>query len=139
MFIEDAVLATVHLLLADEPLDVLLELGILDPVPHPLDRAHEEILTVGEHRRERHEHVAEDDVAVGGEVLGHVLHPLIELHRAGRHRAHECERQQTTHGAPVCRTPAACADAPPGGITERLGRPTGRGFVAALRGVVYAA
>ena len=58
--------------------------GVVDPVPDRLHRPDEVVLAVGEHRRQHREHVAHHDVAVAGEVLGHVLEPRVELHGPGR-------------------------------------------------------
>ena len=50
--VERPVLATVHRLLADEAGDLALEVGIGDPVAVVAHRPDEEVLAVGEHRRE---------------------------------------------------------------------------------------
>ena len=49
--VEHPVLASVHLLLTEEPFDVLLEGGIGDPILGAFDGTHEVVLTVREHRR----------------------------------------------------------------------------------------
>ena len=82
--VERPVLAAVHGLLADEAGDLALELRIGDLVAVVAHRPHEEVLAVGEHRRQRRRQVAEDEVAVGGEVLGQVLQRLLEGDAAGR-------------------------------------------------------
>ena len=86
-FVEDPVLAAVHGFLADEPLHVPPEQGILDPVAHRLHGADEVVLAIGEHRGQHSKDVAPHDVTVGGEVLRQVVEPGIELHGPRRHRA----------------------------------------------------
>ena len=81
--VERPVLAAVHRLLADEAGDLPLELGIGDLVAEVAHRPDEEVLAVGEHGGQRCRHVAEDEVAVGGEVLRHVLEGLLEGDPAG--------------------------------------------------------
>ena len=72
MVVEGPVLTAVDGLLADEAGDLALELRVGDLVAVVADRSDEEVLAVGEHRRERRHHVADDQVAVGGEVLRQV-------------------------------------------------------------------
>ena len=67
--VQGAVLTAVDRLLADEAGDVLLQLRVGDAVAEVAHRADEEVLSVGEHRRQRREHVAHDQIAVR-EVLG---------------------------------------------------------------------
>ena len=66
--VEDAVLAAVHRLLADEAGDLPLERRVGDLVAEVAHRAHEVVLAVGEHRRQGGDDVARDQVAVLGEV-----------------------------------------------------------------------
>ncbi len=67
--VEGPVLAAVHGLLADEAVDLALQLRVGDLVAEVAHRADEEVLAVGEHGRQAGGHVAGDEVAVGGEVL----------------------------------------------------------------------
>src|SRR5207237_732651 len=85
--VEGPVLAAVHRLLADEAGDLALQLGIGDLVAEVAYRPHEEVLAVGEHGRQAGGHVAQDEVAVVGVVLGQVLEGLLEGDAAGRHLA----------------------------------------------------
>ena len=70
--VEGAVLAAVERLLPDEALHLLLEHGVGDLVAVVADAADEEVLALGEHRREHGGDVAAQDV-VGHEVLGRGL------------------------------------------------------------------
>ena len=81
--VERPVLAPVHRLLADEPGDLALERRVGDLVAELADRPHEEVLAVGEHGGQRRRDVADDQVAVGGEVLGQLLERLLEGDPAG--------------------------------------------------------
>ena len=67
--VEGPVLAAVERLLADEALHLLLEHGVGDLVAVVAHAADEEVLALGEHRREHGGDVAPQDV-VGHEVLG---------------------------------------------------------------------
>ncbi len=76
--VEGTVLAAVERLLPDEALHLLLEHGVGDLVAVGADAADEEVLALGEHRREHGGDVAPQDV-VGHEVAG-----------AWRHRRRRC-------------------------------------------------
>jgi hypothetical protein len=80
--IEHLMLASVHLLLTDESLDIGAQLRISDLVTHRCDRADEELLAFRKRRRQDREDMTQDDVAVDGEVLGKIRDPLVELHRS---------------------------------------------------------
>src|SRR4051812_10958948 len=80
-FVEDQVLASVHLLLTDEPLNIGPQLRISDLVAHRRHRADEELLALGKRRRQHGEDVTHGHLAVG-EVLRKVRDPLVELHRS---------------------------------------------------------
>ncbi len=82
--VEDPVLPPVHRFLPDEPGDLALERRIGDLVAVVADRPHEVVLAIGEDRRQRHDDVPGNQVAVGGEVAGQVLHGLLEGHPPGR-------------------------------------------------------
>ncbi len=62
--VEAVVLAAVHGLLADEPGDLPLQVRVVDLVAVAADSADEELLAVGEHRREDGKDVAEEQVVV---------------------------------------------------------------------------
>ncbi len=82
--VEDAMLTPVHGLLADEAGHLALERRIADPVSIVTHRAHEVVLAVGEDGGQRDDHVAGDQVAVLGEMLGQLPHRLFEVHPARR-------------------------------------------------------
>ena len=72
----------VHRLLADEPTDLLLQLGIGDLVAVVAHGSDEEVLALGEHRREHGHDVAADKVAVR-EVPGQILGRIVERDATG--------------------------------------------------------
>ena len=77
-------LAAVHGLLADEAGDLALEDRIGDLVAVVADGSDEEVLTVGEHGRQAGGQMAEDHVAISGEVAGQVLERRVERDATGR-------------------------------------------------------
>ncbi|MEZ5207736.1 MAG: hypothetical protein R2690_12350 [Acidimicrobiales bacterium] len=84
--VEHAVLTAVDRLLPDEAGDLALEHRVGDLVAVVAHRADEEVLAVGEQRRQHGDDVAGQHVAVAGEVLGQVGERLLEGDAAGGDR-----------------------------------------------------
>ena len=118
--VEDPVLPPVHRLLADEPGDLALERRVGDLVAVVANRPHEVVLAIGEDRGQRHDHVAGNQVAVGGEVAGQIPHGLLEGHPSGRDLplrvARLGHRGRLGHVSPASRS-AACTH---GRLNERF-------------------
>jgi hypothetical protein len=73
MRVEGAMLPAVSDFLADESGDLRSKSGIVDSVTEMTHRTYEEVLAIGEHRRQTGDQMAGDQVAIRREVSRHPL------------------------------------------------------------------
>ena len=78
-------------LLPDESRHITGELPVTDLPAEATHGAHEELLPIGEDRREAGCQVADDEVAIRGEVSRQMLEPVLKVHAAGGNPALTCD------------------------------------------------